>query len=308
MRHRLALACAAVGLAAVAVAGSTRTGLPAAYPIPPRPLRMLVEEAEFIVVASVRASDPGIVALDFEQVLKGEPSRADAYLLEDHAVCPAPARYVAGTRVLAFLDRKYATHARSYGAKTLDEESLVVYVQRVKEQLAILAMEEGEARLLAQVEWLVTCAEHPATRWEGAYELAPAGDFMPEYDDRPPAGHAFAAALSDGQRARLREAFMASTRFESGEQCLEELFKDDPAPQVLAWLVARLREHVDHDMSARFGSASTLVERIARRDPRREVQQIAEAFSSVGSGSAGQERERQRAERLRIAERLVALY
>ena len=152
-----------------AASGATLTSRPA-YPIPPRPLRMLVEEADFIVTADVKAAGPEVprenrlfpetkekvasatipngpppdaVVLHVDQVLKGDPGTRTIAQTNYRMICPEPAKYVVGTRVLAFLDRaeggRFTTHALSYGAKTLgDAESEKVYVERVKEQQRIL--------------------------------------------------------------------------------------------------------------------------------------------------------------------------
>jgi hypothetical protein len=47
---------------------------------------------------------------------------------------------------------------------------LKVYVRRIEELAAI--MRSAQPKEAALTEWLVRCAEEPATRWEGAYELA----------------------------------------------------------------------------------------------------------------------------------------
>lgn len=58
----------------------------------------------------------------------------------------------------------------SYGVKKLSDADLQVYTKRIEEISAILKS-EGDQRTEI-VEWLVRCAEEPATRWEGAVELA----------------------------------------------------------------------------------------------------------------------------------------
>lgn len=271
-----------------------------AYPIPPRPLRLLIQESEFIVTARVVAADRrtseleldarrrqsgagGVMLLEIDGFVKGDPGRTTIAQVNYGWICPAPARYVAGTRVLAFLDREadgegFTTHALSYGAKTLDDAGMALYLERIREQLAIERLPEGEPKLATQVEWLVKCAEDPLTRWEGAYELARAGDFMSFYEHRSSRSPDFAGQLSYAQRERLREAFLQARSFESGEQCLEVLFHDDPDPRLQAWLVAELREHHQEVEKNGYGVSAVLVERIARRDGRPEVRELATAF------------------------------
>jgi hypothetical protein len=77
-------------------------------------------------------------------------------------------------RYLFFLDRReagdgYEVNDESYGIKQLSGDDLKVYLERMKE-LADLMRQQPEDKH-ALVEWLVRCAEQPATRWEGAYEL-----------------------------------------------------------------------------------------------------------------------------------------
>jgi hypothetical protein len=278
------------------------------YPITPRPLRMLVSEAEFIVTARVVAAGedakppdrafpetdepvlsattpngppPDVVLLEVDELLKGDPGTRTIRQLNYRTICPAPARYEVGTRVLAFLDRSkksgdFMTHALSYGAKTLSDDDLALYGKRVKEELAILELPDYQKRLFAQVEWLVTCAEQAATRWEGAYELAREGDFMSEYQ-RGEEQIDFGRYLTAEQKERLRAAFLASKTFDSGEQCLEELFRDDRDPKLTAWLVARLREgkpEIEDDWRLDLA-----IERLARRDER--VRKLAAAYKAT---------------------------
>lgn len=266
---------------------------PSPYPISPQPLRLLVERSPFIVVAQVREAEPAkrervlaegfviqerVVVLEIERLVKGDPGVERIEQEVSGAICPAPARYIPGERVLAFLDRSgqgFSTPARSYGAKVLDDACLELYVERIREQLAILEETDPEVQLARQVEWLVKCAEASATRWEGAYELAPAGDFMYHYDrDRT---RDFASHLTALQRDRLLAAFLDAKSFSPGERCLEELFRDDGDPRLLAWLVGRLRAH-HGEVERGYGSVSFLIQRIARRDSRPEVQALAAEF------------------------------
>ncbi len=311
-------------LASILAACLGGTATPAAYPIPPRPLRLLVQEAEFIITALVSEADPrtkerllreseefarDVVVLEIYGLVKNDPGLATIPLVNYGWSCPAPARYRVGTRVLAFLDwsaknRRFTTHALSYGAKTLDGDALAVYLDRIREQLAIERMPDNGLRLATQVEWLVKCAEHPATRWEGAYELAPAGDFMFSYEDEE-ARPDFAAQLSAAQRHRLREAFLQARTFEAGERCLEELLRDDPDPRLLEWLVAQLRaRHLEVEEEG-FCVSSFLVERIARRDGRLATRELAAAFEAKRAyGKDGDDGEG----RLQVVRELLALF
>ena len=292
---------------------------PRAYPIEPRPLRRLVEEAQFIVAGKVIAPDspshgrsittknPRRVVLEdvllvIEDVAKGKLDEEEIPISSNfNVICPAPARYVLGTHVLAFLDRTkeggYSTHALTYGAKELDEAAMKTYLVRVKEQLAILAIEDESARRQAQVEWLVKCCEDAATRWEGAFDLAPRGDPMAgDFEDRitvlddgsafsmPEARHpldaGFARELSKAQRERLRDAWYSSKRFGRGEMCLDELFLPERDAKALEWLVARLRERLKLQVGEKEDDdgAAYLLDRIVRRDARPAVATLAREY------------------------------
>jgi len=300
---------------------------PAAYPIPPRPLRLLVQESEFIVTARVREAEAWrahqamteeerllgrfpLVVLEVEQRVKGDPGVPEIEQKLYPWVCPAPARYVMGTRVLAFLDRSaedeggFTTHAFSDGAKTLEDGALATYLERIREQLEIEQMPADELRLARQVEWLVRCTEHPATRWEGAYELAPSGDIMTLLTDAVTPD--FARHLSAEQLERLRTALLDANAFDAGERCLEELLRDDRDPRLQAWLVQQLRTHHTEVAEEGYGVSAFLIERIARRDGRPEVRELAMSFRTSKAvvpddAAAGKAR-------LDVARRLLALF
>ena len=55
------------------------------------------------------------------------------------------------------------------GLKQLPREAITIYESRIKELNTILAREKPNVEKI--VDWLIRCAEEPATRWEGTYEL-----------------------------------------------------------------------------------------------------------------------------------------
>jgi hypothetical protein len=80
-----------------------------------------------------------------------------------------------GQKLLLFLDRLdksdgYQISYAEYALKTPTDSELKVYRQRIAEMSVIMRQNPPDTGDL--VEWLVRCAEDPATRWEGAYELA----------------------------------------------------------------------------------------------------------------------------------------
>ena len=94
-------------------------------------------------------------------------------------------RFKIGKRLLLFLSKGeesdgYSLVDYGYGAKELSDADLQIYEKRIKEIASILASPERQTE--RTVEWLVRCAEEPATRWEGAYELDMSFDYA-EYED-----------------------------------------------------------------------------------------------------------------------------
>lgn len=178
-------ALAALVLLALAKFSSTTQACPVP---PPQPLRILYKESDLIVVASVGRSvvagnDEGYellrTDLTVSSVHKGQAKESTIYLYhwsynEGHDIA---GKYKEGDTLLFFLrDRKegdgYEVDDFDYGVKQLSDADLRIYQDRIKEIASILDREKPDLEQV--VEWLVRCAEEPATRWEGAWELASA--------------------------------------------------------------------------------------------------------------------------------------
>src|SRR5215510_3816963 len=157
-----------------------------AFPIPPQTLRMLTNESELIVSARVEkitlvkredGFNTGIARLNILSIVKGaEVSQSIDVYYDADMVCPAPPHYKEGDTTLAFLKRSqrdpgYFTVGLSYGAKSLNNRGIEIYSARIRELIEIEEQTDPNARRERLVEWLVRCAEEPATRWEGAYDL-----------------------------------------------------------------------------------------------------------------------------------------
>ena len=106
----------------------------------------------------------------------------------------------------------------SYGLKKLSDADLKVYVSRIEELASI--MKAGKPSDTEIVEWLVRCAEEPATRWEGAYELAMSHYMLEQQADEN--GPSDAVEVSEGQTAEPpeetegnREVVILTSGFES---------------------------------------------------------------------------------------------
>ena len=79
-----------------------------------------------------------------------------------------------GDTVLLFV--KYGEDGKSLeltddeeGLKKISSDDIAVYQKRIAELAALFSSEKVSAERV--VEWLVRCAEEPATRWEGTFEL-----------------------------------------------------------------------------------------------------------------------------------------
>lgn len=177
---------AAVCLATVAPAFQTFQTSAAACPVsPPTPLRMLYTGSDRVVVA--RAGDSAVEKSDngdsfrrttfhIGESLKG--GHGENKLQVVHYTYPDSPDYIGnfkkGERLLLFLNYNeeqsaYWVNDMRHGAKKLSDEDLKVYLERIEELSALLLKEKPDEKEV--VEWLVRCAEEPATRWEGAYEL-----------------------------------------------------------------------------------------------------------------------------------------
>jgi hypothetical protein len=171
----------------VALSVGLQVTLGGAMSVPITPLRALYNNSDLIVVA--RAGKSTRVETDGEARLmrtrlqvasthKGlERGRTVdlyhwVYGEEDEA-------YKSGSNLLLFLKpyqdgqggakKGYEIVNPERGIKQLSEADLQVYLQRIDELAMIMSKEKPYRAEI--VEWLVRCAEDPATRWEGVVEL-----------------------------------------------------------------------------------------------------------------------------------------
>lgn len=171
------------------------------YPISPRPLRKLIIKSELIIIGKVIYTsnpddkkeidqDTDYALIFIQECLQGKrlPDTIKVYY-NANTICPAPPEYKKGDRIIAFLaknkgENSYHNPAHSYGVKSFSsEEQRNVYRTRILEMQDILAKKKPSQKHTAIIDWLVKCAAHPVTRWEGIYELSHQGDVMSSYDD-----------------------------------------------------------------------------------------------------------------------------
>jgi hypothetical protein len=158
-----------------------------AIAVPVNPLRELYHKSERIVVARVGKSftvdtdgESSLIKtkLRVTSTLKGSgrEQTVDVY----HWVYGGDETFTGGASLLVFLKRRQDEHGAvragyevidaRRGVKKLSEADLQIYLRRIDDLAAIMSKEKPEPAEI--VEWLVRCAEEPATRWEGVYELA----------------------------------------------------------------------------------------------------------------------------------------
>lgn len=150
----------------------------------PQPLRTLYQRSELIAIVEVGPTIVGGMSwlktrLHVSTLLKGTPPKQGVYFhhLEVEA---AEREFVSGDRLLVFLNRRRGEHNKlldgyeasdwGFGIKKLDDAALSAYRARIEELTALL--QHGQPAPAELIEWFVRCAEDPATRAEGARELA----------------------------------------------------------------------------------------------------------------------------------------
>lgn len=215
---------AALVVALLAAAGAQ------AYPISPVTLWDLTREADLVVWAEVeevaiRAVEEddagydddedwltGTAQLRALETWKGPQRVRLTVRYEADLLCPAPAVYLEGERVLAFLerapDRTWRTVALSYGTHYPRGPEVDDYRHLVAEALR-LQRSPAAARPDARLDWLVEAASRPGTRWHGLFELHPEADRVhASYDqaERP----ASRSRLSRRHLQRIADGFVAS--------------------------------------------------------------------------------------------------
>ena len=152
------------------------------------PLRQLYQESKLVAVVSFgdsviaeREGESRLMKtwLYLNSTLKGAwPGPAVPFYHWE--VQDEPGEFEPGDKLLVFLNRRrsddgkklldgYEASPESFGLKKLPETALNVYLNRLAELDPLLRQERIEKSDI--LEWLVRCAEDPATRWEGLAEL-----------------------------------------------------------------------------------------------------------------------------------------
>ncbi|HEV2802551.1 MAG TPA: hypothetical protein VGW12_18915 [Pyrinomonadaceae bacterium] len=154
--------------------------------VEPKPLRLLYQKNERIVVARVGNTELVQVEEGYTSVrtmmhvlenVKGNGAGQTLYVNHWADENGQSQTFVKEDRLLLFLrpgehgDGAYEIEDEEYGVKKLSDAELKIYLKRIAELSAILRR-QAQPDASELVEWFVRCAEEPATRWEGAYELS----------------------------------------------------------------------------------------------------------------------------------------
>ena len=241
------------------------------YPITPQPLRKLIKNSEYIIIATVdnptkpgdttsyidketgdtvtiiesNFSGDGVANLDIKEVLKGNISSPEITVnYEAGLICPTPASYPDKKTVLAFLTKEdtsetYSTYGLSYGSKIMkNDKELKVYKDRITDFIDISNIWWKRKRKLATVEWLVKCAENKYTRWEGVYELSRSRKSNSRYDQSKVED--FSEHLTKEQKTRLEQAFFSTDTVGQDELLLANFVEKSNYPEMKQHLLKNL--------------------------------------------------------------------
>ncbi len=150
-----------------------------AIPSEPATIRHLATHADWIGVVDVAA----VVSADAQGVSRASVRVVERIAGGDHAEltvafdtrthCPAPVRFEPGARVVVFLSKardggRWPTEGRSSVRAIPDASARTAFLDRIRDALA-LPVDAGPRALAVHA---LRCIEHPATAWDGAFDLA----------------------------------------------------------------------------------------------------------------------------------------
>ncbi len=260
-----------------------------AYPISPRPLRLLVIESQHIIVGYVVKTyekkkeenewNTRIAKIAILESLQGNLSK-DTIEIEfnPNMGCPAPDRYFDSTYVISFFDKndqngKFYTHALSYGAKTLDMDEIRIYKQRILEIQKILKIRNKKKQRIETVEWLVKCAENETTRWEGTFELSPQSHFMSYYYGSRNIDYKNSITVS--QRERLKNVLLNND--EDIDFGIVDVVYITNEIMIEEFLLTKLKNLKEEE----YWIATDLMQRLIHKNVGDEMNEILEKFEEI---------------------------
>jgi len=273
------------------------------YPISPAPLRELIQKSDYIIkgyVADIKNEKEYSVAIIAVKESYQGNINVDTIRIrfEPNMICPSPDMYFKNTHILSFLkkdkntksqkpDNYFRAVALNYGAKTLDIKDIEIYRQRIVEFQQISKMTDKSKHFEATVECLVKCAEDPATRWEGTYELSPESDFMSSYSTTGTA--IYGSILSDGQTQRLKTALLQGDQTDYTDFGLADLVYPGNEQEIDKFLIAKLKALPDNA----YWYIDGYFNRLKHLNYSAEMETLLKDFDKIAYGHKDKENRRQ---------------
>ena len=286
---------------------------------PPAPLHVVTVEAQLIVVAEVtevinhrREAHPAQPAAtqpadtsgspDFTarlrvlETFKGAVRQGDdvdvAFSGGEDSPC-----YKAGETVLVFLEystdrHRWETCHNHYGLRALpDADARTAYAECVRAFQHAESLADSAARRAALIDGLALCLDHPATRWDGAYELLLALNAN-AFDHRPHQLDATIQDLTPACREALMRGLMSLDRKDNLRWIFRETIRKYYDPNKIEEKLDTLNgmKLMEAPVARRTGELMTeLSYELGWPDGRASAQRLADA---VESGAKASERQR----------------
>jgi len=207
-----------------------------AYPILPQTVWHLTKDAEAVVYASVEDVKPiahheenwneTVAVLQVEDVWKGEAPKTIEVRFDPDMTCPAPAFFVKGRRVAAFLgkfkDGAWGAVGLSYGTRYPASDVERAELKRAVQHAVALQREGVEA---TDQRWGLEAYASPSLRWDARYQLQyPLRNVQPKDDVIPPDG-----VISPALYAELEKRFLARPSYDDEVLQALRLFQKRPS-------------------------------------------------------------------------------
>ncbi len=191
-----------------------------AYPIPPQTLWDLTRDSELVVLARVAgvADNPhpadevgsANARLEVIEVWKGKAPERLLVEFEPNFVCPAPPKFLAGRRVVAFLSRekgRWFVEGLSYGTRYPADEAEEAELKR-----AVTGALKARASDGPTVAWALAAGKARSTRWDGLYALSSASDPPHRFYDRRRKAE---PALTEATLSELEQIMITAPSYDS---------------------------------------------------------------------------------------------
>jgi hypothetical protein len=182
--------------------------------------------------------------LKIELVIKGDINDQNVQVrYRPDVLCPLSASYPLGDTMIAFLyktesDEFYDTYGRSYGAKTLNGDSLNVYIDIISELLGLFEVKGNQKKIDEFTKWLVECIENPITRFDAA-QLARIKAY--ELDESMSKGRKVFDLLTTKQKTEIYAAILNTDKIGFSELQLLELLPEFHDSHILPGLIDYLK-------------------------------------------------------------------